>query len=134
MNELFYAAFADELVKIAEADAVTDAASAVNEGQTPPPYREHPALTLAKGVGGYALGAGAGYVGMHGLNRGIQALGGDGLPLAVMKYGPPVAASAAGLGFGLLQHRMMDRLKKSGAPPQNPLTEPHGGLDQDPEI
>lgn len=94
-------AFFDEMHKIA------DAAQAVEE------VREHPAVTIAKGVGGAALGAGAGYVGMHGLNKAIEAVRGPGkgIPPSVIRYGAPIAGGAAGLGFGLLQHRMMERMK-----------------------
>lgn len=92
-------AFFDEMHKIA------DDAQAIQE------VREHPAVTIAKGVGGAALGAGAGYIGMHGVDKAIKALGGSGVPRPVIRYGAPIAGGAAGLGFGLLQHRMMERMK-----------------------
>lgn len=126
MNDVTFAALFDELTKLADVDAVTDPASAPIEAQTPPPYREHPALTVAKGVGGFALGAGAGYVAAHGTDRAIRALGGDGVPTPVLRYGAPLAGAAAGMGFGLLQHRMMQRMKNN--PPQEAAVH---GLEQD---
>lgn len=103
-------AFFDEMNKIAEE------------------VREHPAKTLAKGVGGFALGAGTGYVGMHGIDQGIKALGGKGVSPNVVRIGAPLVGGGAGLGYGLLQHRMMERMKSNLQP-----EEAHSdGQSQDP--
>jgi hypothetical protein len=116
MTNVTLSAFFEELTKIATVDAVTDPASAPAESQVAPVHREHPAATIAKGIGGFALGSGAGYVGAHYTDKAIKALGGDGLPLSVLRYGPPIVGAAAGLGMGYLQHRMLDRVKDYNAP------------------
>lgn len=116
MTDVTYNAFFDELTKIATVDAVTDPASAPIESQVAPVHKEHPAATLAKGIGGFALGSGLGYVGAHYTDKAIKALGGDGVPLSVLRYGPPIVGAGAGLGFALLQHKMMDRVKDYNAP------------------
>lgn len=111
MNEVTRNAFLDELIKIAQADVPPEPQTPVQPGpQTAPVHKEHPAMTVAKGVGGFALGAGLGYVGSHLTEKGLKALGADGVPLPVLRYGPAVVGGAAGLGFGLLQHRMMNRI------------------------
>jgi hypothetical protein len=78
--------------------------------------REHPALTAAKGIGVLALGAGTGYVLTEGADRGIRALGGKGIPQRVKQIGAPIVGGAAGLGYGLLQHKMMGRMKHNLQP------------------
>lgn len=78
--------------------------------------REHPALTAAKGIGGFALGAGLGYGAAHGVDQGMKAFGHRGLPAGVIRYGAPAVAAASGLGFNYLQGRMMDRIKANMSP------------------
>lgn len=94
MTVIAFNSFFDEMNKIAEEQK-----------------REHPVLTVAKGVGGLGLGAGLGYVGMHGLDKGIKALGGKGVSPGVIRYGGPAVGTAAALGYGLLQNKMLDRVK-----------------------
>lgn len=102
MNNSFF----DEMHKIADEKQVTE------------DVREHPAMTAAKGVGGFALGAGAGYVGAHGLNKAVEALRGPGkgIPPKVIRYGAPIAGATAAMGYNLLQHQMMERMKKNMQP------------------
>jgi zinc transporter ZupT len=113
MDQTTSNAFLDELMKIAAADvdAATDYQSAVTpDKQTPPMYRQHPALDVAAGLGGFALGAGIGYGGAHLANRGIQALGGEPLSPSTVGVIAPVAGLASGIGFSYLQHKIMQRL------------------------
>lgn len=99
-----YHAFVDELLKIAEEEpAVTQ-------------ERPHPLATAARGIGGFALGAGAGYAGTHLADKAVKALGGSGLPPSVVRYGAPVLGAGAGLGFALLQHRMLEAMKEPKGP------------------
>ena len=98
----------------AQADMDAEQAEFSGPNKSPAPKKkEHPALTIAKGVGGLGLGAGLGYVGMHGLDKGIQAIRGPGkgIPPAVLNYGAPLIGGAATLGYGLLQNRMLDKAK-----------------------
>lgn len=89
-------AFFDEMHKIAEE-----------------PY-EHPAMTVLKGIGGFSLGAGLGYVGTHLADRALRyATGGQGLHPAFTSYIGPAAGSVAGMGFAVLQSKMMDRIKSN---------------------
>ena len=112
MDPTTYSAFLDELIKIADVDPITDSQSAVQpDEQTPPMYREHPAATLAKGIGTFAVGAGLGYAGGHLADRAVRAFGGEGIPRYIVDAVGPVATGAAGLGFSYLQHKMMDRIK-----------------------
>jgi hypothetical protein len=145
VDEITAAAFFDELTKIAaDVEGITDPGSKVEGDQaTPPPYREHPALTVAKGIGGYGLGTLGGYLAAHGADRAIRYFGGEGMPLAALKYGPPIVGGAAGIGFTMLQNKMMGRIGDYVGQPGKgiknpftgaPLTEPTGGLEQDPEI
>lgn len=78
--------------------------------------QEHPALTVAKGIGGLALGAGTGYVLTEGADRGIRALGGPGIPRGVKQVAVPIVGGAAGLGYGLLQHKMLERMRHNLQP------------------
>ena len=111
-----YAAFVDEFLKIAEVDAVTDPASVVQpDEQTAPIHREHPALTIAKGVGGFALGAGLGAGGMYLANKATHALTGNNIPKSVLTVAAPIATGAAGLGLSYLQHRMLQRIQPEPA-------------------
>lgn len=119
MIDATYSGFFDELEKIAEEGASESA---------PSPLIEHPAKTLAKGVGGYALGAGLGYVGAHALNQGIKALGGEGLPAPVLMYGAPVAAAAMSLGGPYLQGRINKRIDAWRAS-RNAASEGSDGLE-----
>lgn len=75
--------------------------------------KEHPALTAAKGVGGFALGAGAGYGATHAVDKGVRALGGKGLSPGAMAVAGPLAGAASGIGFNLLQKKMMDRMSSN---------------------
>jgi len=128
MNRTAATAFFDEFIKIATIDALTDPASAPLEREVAPVHREHPALTALKGIGGFAVGAGLGYTGAHYTDKAIKALGGDGVPLPVLRYGAPLVGAATGLGFGLLQHKMTERMKNYWAPNTEA---PTYGLDED---
>ena len=138
MNTATSHAFFDELTKIAalgdsaqDVDTATDSRSAVtSDKETPPPYQEHPAWTMAKGIGGVALGAGAGYAGATGLDAAIRALGGKGIPTPAIQIGAPLLGTATALGYHALQSRIKQQLQ-NGKPP---LTEPTRGLNQDSEV
>ena len=125
MNSATFKAFSEELIKIADVDQATDIDSNTSKEQVAPVHqvqREHPAWTAAKGIGGFALGAGAGFTGMHYADKAIKHLGGDGVPLSVLQYGAPIAGAATGLGMAYLQHRMLQQIR----PPEVPVN----GLDQ----
>lgn len=94
MNGTYFNGFFDEMNKIAEE------------------VKEHPGVTLAKGVGGAAIGGGLGYLGAHLTDKAVRsATGGKhGIPAEVVFIGAPIIGAGAGLGAGLLQHRMVQRM------------------------
>lgn len=97
MNTTSFSAFFDEMNKIAE--------------EKKEEQYEHPALTIAKGLGGYALGSGLGYVGMHGLDKGLKALGGKGISRNVILIGGPLVGAGGAAGFKYLQNKFVDSVK-----------------------
>lgn len=114
MNKYAYAAMSSELLKIAANEVSGEAPSLeVSETPTQPtPAKskpEHPAATFAKGIGGYALGAGLGYTGAHLADRAIRKYnGGNSIPPDYIRIGAPILGGAAGLGLGYLNHKMLN--------------------------
>lgn len=107
MNNILFASFCDELMKIAAAGSPDEpqvVPSATDEDA--PVAKPNAFKPYLKGLGGFALGAGLGYTGAHLADRGIKRLGGDGVPLGLIHFGAPLVGAGAGLGLMYLQDRI----------------------------
>ena len=102
-----FSAFADEFIKIAE-EAEQQGAPAPEEKKK----EEHPAWTILKGLGGVTLGSGLGYIGMHGANHAMKALGYRGIPEEAANVIGPVAGGLAAIGNNYLQRRYVNAVNK----------------------
>jgi hypothetical protein len=67
---------------------------------------EHPAKTLAKGIGGFGLGYGAGYLGLKGLDH----LVGPVTPSAARQF-LPFATGVAGMATPFLMQAMLNKMR-----------------------
>jgi hypothetical protein len=74
--------------------------------------REHPAATIAKGVGGATIGGGLAYGAAHYGDKAIRAATGGkhGIPPGAVAVGAPIIGAGAGLGAGLLHNKMIQRM------------------------
>lgn len=76
------------------------------------PTPEHPAKTLAKGIGGLAVGMGGGYLGAKGADYLLKQVRGQGLQKPEIYFRAlPLVAGAAGMATPFLMQAMLNKAR-----------------------